>query len=358
MQLLGYNETIFTGLAPGEITNFQEAAEFIPYVVASFTSPNDPVVQQLVGRISGLVSNGANNAAGSNESAFEFAKTLYDWMVTNHIAYQTPPSYVNGSTNGQHIKYARDVLRNHSGTCIDLAIFFASACESVNLQTQLVITKGHCFPVVRLPQGGLLAIEATGIVGMNFEEAVKYGTKEVEQLKDRSDLATFVDVLQMRRNGIQPIDLPKVSDTYLTDLGYQFTAKPATVAKPAAPASAKPDKGATAATDSNEGSSEGSVPGAFVGKWSGSHTSPEGRTIRAALNLQTNGTMTFEFEVQPTNGESRKTQGAGQWKVRDRNLVLSNDSGVTYFPFEMKDGQLTLFFASLGVDVILARSQG
>ena len=75
-------------------------------------------------------------------------------MVANHIAYQTPPSYVNGHTNGQHIKYARDVLRNHSGTCIDLAIFFASACESVNLQTALVITKGHCFPVVRLPQGG------------------------------------------------------------------------------------------------------------------------------------------------------------------------------------------------------------
>ena len=357
LQLLGYNETIFTGLAPGEITSFQEASEFIPYVLASFTSPNDPVVQQLVGRVSGLVTNGANNAAGSNESASEFAKTLYDWMVANHIAYQTPPSYVNGATNGQHIKYARDVLRNHSGTCIDLAIFFASACESVNLQTALVITKGHCFPVVRLPQGGVLAIEATGIVGMSFEEAVKYGTKEVEQLKDRSDLATFVDVLQMRRNGIQPIDLPKVSDTYLTDLGYQFT-KPVPAAKPAAPASAKPDKGAAAATDSHESSSEGSVPWAFVGSWKGSHASPDGRTLRAALNLQANGTMTFEFEVQAATGESRKTQGAGQWKVRDRSLVLSNEGGVSYFPYEMKDSQLTLFFASLGVDVALVRAQG
>ena len=55
LQLLGYNETIFAGLAPGEITSFQEASEFIPYVLASFTSPNDPVVQQLVGRVSGLV---------------------------------------------------------------------------------------------------------------------------------------------------------------------------------------------------------------------------------------------------------------------------------------------------------------
>jgi hypothetical protein len=68
--------------------------------------------------------------------------------------------------------------------------------------------------------------------------------------------------------------------------------------------------------------------------------------------------MTFEFEVQAATGESRKTQGAGQWKVRERSLVLSNEGGVSYFPYEMKDNQLTLFFAGLGVDVILARSQG
>ncbi len=95
LQLLGYNETIFTGLAPGEITTLQDASEFVPYALASFTSPNDPVVQQLVGRVSGLVPNGVNNAAGTNESAFAFAKTLYEWMVSNRIAYQTPPSYVN-----------------------------------------------------------------------------------------------------------------------------------------------------------------------------------------------------------------------------------------------------------------------
>ena len=33
LQLLGYNETIFSGLAPQEVTSLQEASEFIPYVL-------------------------------------------------------------------------------------------------------------------------------------------------------------------------------------------------------------------------------------------------------------------------------------------------------------------------------------
>ncbi|HEV8069897.1 MAG TPA: hypothetical protein VGP76_19305 [Planctomycetaceae bacterium] len=359
LQLLGYNETIFSGLAPGEVTSLQEEREFIPAVLASFTSPNDPVVQQLVGRVSGLVPHGANNAAGSNESAFAFAKALYEWMVANRIAYQTPPAYVNGSNRGQHIKYPRDVLRNHSGTCIDLAIFWASACESVSLQTALVVTKDHCFPVVRLPQGGILAIEATGIVGLRFEEAVKYGTKEVEQFKDRADLATFVDVMQMRQNGVQPIDLPKISDTYLTDLGYQFALpKAAPVATTSSTAPAKADNGASPASDSNRKTNEGSILQALVGNWTGSVQGPEGRTIRASMSLRGDGTMTCVFEAQFANGETRKIQGNGQWKVSDRTLVMTDEDGVTYFPFEMKENQLSLFIANLGVEINFSRTQG
>ncbi|HET6326871.1 MAG TPA: hypothetical protein VFG04_19490 [Planctomycetaceae bacterium] len=357
LQLLGYNETIFSGLAPGEVTNFAEASEFIPLVIASFTSPSDPAVQQLVGRVSGLVPNGANNAAGTNDNAFAFAKTLYEWMVANRIAYQTPPVYVNGSTNGQHIKYARDVLRNHSGTCIDLAIFWASACESVNLQTALVLTKGHCFPVIRLPQGGTLAIEATGIAGHTFEEAVKYGTKEVEELKDRSDLATFVDVMAMRQGGVQPIDLPKVSDTFLTDLGYQFTVpKPAPVATPTAPATApaKPDR--SSAANDTKPSNEKSIVSQIAGNWTGSVRGPQGGTIRAGFNLLANGNMSYVIEAQFVNGETRKMQGSGQWKVSERSLVMTDQDGVTYFPFELKEQQLSVFIANLGVEINFVRS--
>jgi hypothetical protein len=356
LQLLGYNETIFSDLAPGEVTSLAESQEYIPYVLASFTAPNDPVVQQLVGRVSGLVTNGVNNAAGSNENAFAFAKALYDWMVANRIAYQTPPLYVNGNSSGQHIKYARDVLRNHSGTCIDLAIFWASACESVNLQTALVVTKNHCFPVIRLPQGGILAVEATGIVGHSFEEAVKYGTKEVEEVKDRADLATFVDVMKMRLGGVQPIDLPKVSDTYLTDLGYQFTAAKVTPVANQNAAPAKPADNKVSETEKKP--ADPSIVAAIAGRWRGSVESQQGATIRAGLNLQADGGMSYIVEAHYANGEVRKIQGSGQWKVNDKVIVMTDQDGVTYFPFEMKDNQLALFIANLGVEITFSRVQG
>ncbi len=249
------------------------------------------------------------------------------------------------------------MLRNHSGTCIDLAIFWASACESVSLQTALVVTKDHCFPVVRLPQGGTLAIEATGIVGMSFEEAVKLGTKEVEQLKDRADLATFVDIMQLRHNGVQPIDLPKASDTYLTDLGYQFAKRPAAFPT-TTPVATKPEQTASTSTTPTSQPADGSLPAALAGTWTGTVRGPQGSTIAASLTLKSNGTMTYVFEARYYTGETKKMEGTGQWKVSERSLVMSDKDGVNYYPFELKDNQLSLFVANIGIDMNLVRTQG
>ena len=47
--------------------------------------------------------------------------------------------------------------------------------------------------------------------------------------------------------------------------------------------------------------------------------------------------MSYVIEAQFVNGETRKMQGNGQWKVSERSLVMTDQDGVTYFPFELKE---------------------
>jgi hypothetical protein len=199
-------------------------------------------------------------------------------------------------------------------------------------------------------------VEATCIVGTNFEEAVKAGTKEFEEAKAHPERAIIVDIRQMRQSGIQPIDLPKVSDSYLTDLGYQFVPKQAPVVTPKVAAARKADNGPSPTPEPDRKSNEGSVPQALVGNWAGIFKGQQGQTIRATLTLKANGTMSYLFEAQFANGETRKMQGSGQWKVCDKSLVMTDDDGVTYFPYELKEIQLSIFIAPLGVEVNFQRT--
>ena len=65
--------------------------------------------------------------------------------------------------------------------------------------------------------------------------------------------------------------------------------------------------------------------------------------------------MSYVIEAQFVNGETRKIQGSGQWKVSERSLVMTDQDGVTYFPFELKENQLSLFIANLGVEINFVR---
>ena len=64
----------------------------------------------------------------------------------------------------QDIKYPRDVLRAKSGTCIDLAILYATLAESVGMHAYLMLVPGHCFSVVNV-SGQMIAVENTGLGG-------------------------------------------------------------------------------------------------------------------------------------------------------------------------------------------------
>jgi hypothetical protein len=119
------------------------------------------------------------------------------------------------------------VLRDKSGTCVELAITYAAVCESAGIKCTLVLVPGHCFVVANLPSGNVLPVECTGISGpalegfwesftgkkhpdpFSFEEVVKVAGYEFSHREPGK--SALIDVDAMQSQGVSCPELPKVA---------------------------------------------------------------------------------------------------------------------------------------------------
>jgi hypothetical protein len=220
-ELLGHNQVEFGSKKPERGYSMRTVCDLVPYTMASLVAYQDPAIQQLAGRVCRRV--GGASAIYAEKEALKFMKGLYDFMAT-YISYQSPTSYRTDWGVRQHVMFGRDVLANHSGTCIELGILYASACEAVGLEPLLVSIPGHVFPGVRLvirDNTGKVTVdktwfvEVTQIGKIDFRKALEMGHSEFQgALKNRANV--FVtDIKDMRAKGVYPLELPAVPATWL-----------------------------------------------------------------------------------------------------------------------------------------------
>jgi len=214
IEVLGINQIEFCNLTMEEVTGTWAEYFSNSPLLAAWVTHLDPPVKTLAGMVSRLA--GGVPTMLDQESAIKFCRALYDLEVANGLAYQTPSGFLVEYLLGQDVKYPRDVLRDKSGTCVDLAILYASVCEAVGLETILVLIPGHCFPVIILPNGELLPVECTAISGaavgesrvgaFSFDKAVEFASKEFSNLK--MGQYYIVNVQQMQQKGLVSPELP------------------------------------------------------------------------------------------------------------------------------------------------------
>jgi hypothetical protein len=223
VRLLGRNQIFFSSLDKNVQVGWFDKFNNAPLIMGSFVSSNDPVVQQLAGIVSGKTGGIAANR--SLQEAKMYMKTLFNYLSDNKIAYQTPPGGKFEGQFGQHIKFGRDVLRNRAGTCVDLAVLFASACDAVGLDPVIYVVPRHAFPAVRIG-GYIIPVEATKIGHASFEEALEAGNANLAKLAN-TEIGYKVDIRQLHDMGVDSLDLPTVPADYLAQLGYDFDAQAA-----------------------------------------------------------------------------------------------------------------------------------
>ncbi len=228
-------EKRFTILGRGQILRFNYQEEdlrtmgdynLLRYALAAFVTYNDPVILETAGRLCQKVGGAA--AADSDADALKFARALYEFMADN-LAYQTPPGEQVNGQHSQNVKYGRDVLRNHAGTCVDLAIFYATVCEAVGLETELEVVKTeqgyHCFPVVKLPGGKVLPVETTLIGQGDFDKARKVGEDDVARVRSGDWAVLPVRARDWHARGVWGPELPELPANVLDSWHVRFAEK-------------------------------------------------------------------------------------------------------------------------------------
>ncbi len=216
-----------------------------PELLAAFVRPTDPSVDVILREASSkLAAAGRDDAMDgyrkkTKARAWEIADALWAALVSHSIAYVLPPKSFERS--GQQIRGPSEILSRKVGTCLDLALLYASCLEQAGLNPVLVLTEGHAFVGVwlvdedfsslaiddpqmlrkRVQLEEMLLVETTILTGANpgrFKQAVDAGAKLIAE-DATSPFELAIDVKRARSAKIRPLDLSSSGTSTITPAG-------------------------------------------------------------------------------------------------------------------------------------------
>ena len=332
IQVTSRNEVVFSSRSDGENLDWYEQNDLAEYILAAFTTSQDPLVQQLAGIVSGMA--GGVAASSDNQQAIQFLMAFWDYLEVNKVAYHTPPGWSINGYFGQHVKYGRDVIRNRAGTCIDLSILWASVAKAVGLEVNIALVWGHAYPVIELPEGQLLPIESTMMGKYSFEEAVDMGIDNFNS--PERGLIILADIDALEKAGVRSLDLPKLDDDYLSKLGYQARRGQQASSNEAGQAFGQNNQGQRGASED--------VRQGLVGGWVSIAETPNGKLSAFVMELGADGRCASAFGTLEEEQFVRESRMEGSWSVQGNTLVFSYPDGSSQMPFEYRQNQLILSY--------------
>lgn len=309
--LLGGHELVFGNLLPEESYGTWKESHNNAPLMAAWVARDDPAMRQFAAMANRLA--GGVGAGSSDENALRVLRSIYELMLANDFTYQHPPGLVDRSVSFdpqmvQTVKHPRDVLRDRSGTCIDLAIFMASAGHAVALEPLLAAVPGHVFPVFRLPSGTLIGVESTGVRGglrfgsLDFGKALDLGRRELRQWQDDGRLF-LIDIRQLWSTGVSSPELEPLPSNALELWGIREPA-PAPPATPTTTPAKPPPPPAAAACPA--------PVQPFAGRW--------GATVQLALNqVPVSWQTTLTVDCRPDGSVTVDFRARGPWPTKDKN---------------------------------------
>ncbi len=223
--------------------------------IIAFMQPNDPLVARVLNRAGELANEENGRMVGyqnwQNSSIKKQAEWIYRALQEENIHYLCPPAGFEFGESGQKVRIPGMVLHSEvkQGTCLDLAVLYASCLEAASLNSMIFLIHGHAFTGVWLDdsnvfstypskdwnlvdqsvriQENILPVECTFFTdGLNysFDQAVSAGKSN---LQDRTKFHSVFDVYTGRTKGYVPAFT--FTDQPLCDMGMtDFQMNPST----------------------------------------------------------------------------------------------------------------------------------
>ncbi len=228
-------ENLFTYQEQLELLAYDQWSGLLimPEMIAAFLTPNHPAIASVTSEASAFLKKWKGNPSftgyqtnNPNNVKLQMA-AVYAALCQRKIVYNNPPA--SYEVVGQRIRLPHIVLEQKQGTCLDLAVLYATCLESVGLFPLIFFIKGHAFCGCwlesntfadciiddvsaiekRIAAGAeeLLLVECTDLVdgsAADFDRAVKHGK---DHFNDISQFLCAVDIQRTRGSGIRPIPL-------------------------------------------------------------------------------------------------------------------------------------------------------
>jgi hypothetical protein len=174
---------VSSGSASFELLPIGESAsdKRIDEILASFVTPNDDLVKDVVGKAARILEKDTGESAFTGYQthdpnvAYSEMAALFKAMHEEGIRYSNPPASFEKIF--QRVRLPYEVLKERVGTCLDFALLYCSLAESVGLKPILIVISGHALAGVYLKDENLMPSKEE-----NGSNLLKHASKGFENI--------------------------------------------------------------------------------------------------------------------------------------------------------------------------------
>ena len=226
-------ESIFCQTYPIDILAYDQwgGLNVLPEMLAAFITPNHTAIVPIIKRAASILGQWTDNPSldeyqsRTPDRVRKQMAAIYTAITEQQIIYSTIPA--SFEEYGQRVRLADSVMAQKLGTCLDMALLYASCLEAIGLNALIIITQGHAFAgawlvpetfpdptiddvslLTKRTAEGIYDITLVETTCMNmghssdFDNAVK---KANGKLTDGNSFILAIDVKRARHSGIRPI---------------------------------------------------------------------------------------------------------------------------------------------------------
>ena len=226
-------ESVFCQTYPIDILAYDQwgGLNVLPEMLAAFITPNHTAIVPIIKRAASILGQWTDNPSldeyqsRTPDRVRKQMAAIYTAITEQQIIYSTIPA--NFEEYGQRVRLADSVMAQKLGTCLDMALLYASCLEAIGLNALIIITQGHAFAgawlvpetfpdptiddvslLTKRTAEGIYDITLVETTCMNmghssdFDDAVK---KANGKLTDGNSFILAIDVKRARHSGIRPI---------------------------------------------------------------------------------------------------------------------------------------------------------
>jgi len=234
----------------------------LPEILSAFVTPNYPTINTIIHKASQFLEKWTGSPSldeyqtRNSDRVKNQMAAIYEAIAEQNIVYCTPPA--NYEESGQRIRMYDTIMNHKLGTCIDMALLYASCLEAVGINPIVVITKGHAFSggwlindtfadsvnddislLTKRIADGINEIALVETTCMNSGKNIDFDSAMAsaqDHLNNTSNFLLSVDIKRCRFAGLRPLPLRTYSEN-----GIVFTESDLVVRKGETPQSINPD---------------------------------------------------------------------------------------------------------------------